>query len=262
MNITATPLRLFACTFLACILGTLTAAAQIGAHRDDLAVGVNGGMTLNKVGFMPDVPQKQFKGFSAGLSLRYTCEKYFNSICALQAEVNYTRVGWAENILDLEDRPVVNKATGQAMDYSRTLDYIQVPIFARMGWGRERRGLQFFIMAGPQLGYFMRESTRSNFTTENRNQFNTGNEPSNGTIAQETMPVENKFDYGIAAGAGIELSLPAVGHIMLDGRYYYGLGDIYGNSKRDYFGRSNFGTISVKLTWLMDILKTDNPQIK
>ena len=262
MNMTANPLRHIACTFLAGILGTLTAAAQIGAHRDELAVGVNGGMTLNKIGFMPDVPQKQFKGFSAGISLRYTCEKYFNSICALQAEVNYTKVGWKENILDINDQPVVNKATGRVMDYSRTLNYIQVPIFARMGWGRERKGMQFFIMAGPQLGYFIGESTKSTFTAANRNQFNTGNEPSNSTTAQETMPVENKLDYGIAAGAGIELSLPAVGHVMLDGRYYYGLGDIYGNSKRDYFGRSNFGTISVKLTWLFDLIRTEGMQIR
>ena len=38
-------------------------------------------------------------------------------------------------------------------------------------------------------------------------------------------------------------------------RYYYGLGNIYGDSKRDYFGSSNFGTITIKLTYLFDITR-------
>jgi hypothetical protein len=49
---------------------------------------------------------------------------------------------------------------------------------------------------------------------------------------------------------------------MLEGRYYYGLGDIYGNSKRDFFGRSNNNAIVVKLTYLFDIMKTNNSKIK
>ena len=76
------------------------------------------------------------------------------------------------------------------------------------------------------------------------------------------MPVENKIDYGIAAAAGVEFSQPTLGHFLLEGRYYYGLGDIYGNSKRDYFSRSNFSNIVIKLTYLFDIAKTQNPKIK
>ena len=68
--------------------------------------------------------------------------------------------------------------------------------------------------------------------------------------------VENKFDYGIAAGLGLEYSHPKLGHFILEGRYYYGLGDIYGNSKRDYFGRSNNNNVIIKLTYLYDIRKT------
>ena len=73
---------------------------------------------------------------------------------------------------------------------------------------------------------------------------------------QDTMAVENKFDYGIAAGMGLEWSHPKMGHFLLEGRYYYGLGDIYGNSKRDFFGRSNLNNIVVKLTWLMDVKRS------
>jgi hypothetical protein len=48
----------------------------------------------------------------------------------------------------------------------------------------------------------------------------------------------------------------------VEGRYYYGLGDIYKNSKSDYFSRSNFGQIVIKATYLFDIIRTKNPKIK
>ena len=44
----------------------------------------------------------------------------------------------------------------------------------------------------------------------------------------------------------------------MEGRYYYGLGDIYNNSKKDVFSRSNHGTIIVKFTYLFDINKNKN----
>jgi len=49
---------------------------------------------------------------------------------------------------------------------------------------------------------------------------------------------------------------------MIEGRYYYGLGDIYGNSKSDYFGRSNLGQIVIKATYLFDLVRTKNDKIK
>ena len=47
-----------------------------------------------------------------------------------------------------------------------------------------------------------------------------------------------------------------VGHFLLEARYYYGLGNIYGSSKKDYFGKSNFGQIVIKLGYLFDITRT------
>ena len=67
-------------------------------------------------------------------------------------------------------------------------------------------------------------------------------------VAQDTMAVENKLDYGIALGLGAEYSIPKVGHFLAEARYYYGLGNIYGASKRDYFGKSNYGQIVLKIS--------------
>ena len=237
-------------TFL--LAAVLSASAQIGKYRNDMSIGVNGGYILSNVGFTPKVNQTFHGGMTGGLSFRYVCEKYFSTICAIQGEVNYAQIGWKENILDINDAPVINPVTGVAEEYSRTINYIQVPVFAHLGWGREDKGFQFFFQAGPQVGFYLSESTKSTFDIDDANM----SDRVNSTIAQDTMAVENKFDYGIAAGLGLEYSHPKIGHFQLEARYYYGLGNIYGDSKKDYFGKSNFNNIMVKLTYLFDIVRT------
>lgn len=234
------------------------ASAQIGDHRSDFSVGFNGGYNMSSVKFTPKVSQKQLGGINAGLSVRYVCEKYFSTVCSVYGEVNYSQMGWKEDILDVNDQPVINQQTGQAEQYQRTINYIQVPLMAHLSWGRERRGVAFFINLGPQFGYCLSESTKKNFDFDHRNIIDRVNP----VCAQDTMAIENKFDYGIAAGAGLEFSINRVGHFLLEGRYYYGLGNIYGDSKRDYFGSSNFNNISIKLTYLFDIFRTKNEKIK
>ena len=82
-------------------------SAQIGEHRNDFAIGFNGGYMMSSVGFTPEVQQKQHGGLTGGFSMRYTCEKYFKTICSIYAEVNYAQAGWEEDILDKENNPVI-----------------------------------------------------------------------------------------------------------------------------------------------------------
>lgn len=223
--------------------------AQIGEHRNTLSVGPTAGWNITNIKFTPKVEQKGLSGFSGGVALRYTVEKYFSTICSIQLELNYAQMGWKEDIKDINNNPVINATTGAAENYSRTINYIQVPFLAHLAWGKEKKGLNFFVNAGPQLGAYISESTKSNFDFDKRN---TADRVSS-VVAQDTMKVEKKFDYGIAAGLGVEYSIPKVGHFLLEGRYYYGLGNIYGDSKRDYFASSNYQTISIRLTYLFDL---------
>ena len=227
--------------------------AQVGEHRNDLSVGVNGGYVLSNVGFEPKVSQKMHGGVTGGLSVRYVCEKYFKTICSIYGEINYASLGWKENIQTTTNQPGIN-SNGEAEAYSRTINYIQIPIMAHLAWGKEQNGINFFFNAGPQLGFYLNEATKQNYTSPNVTTDGTGR--SNAIIAQETMPVEKKFDYGIVAGIGLEYSNRKVGHFLLEARYYYGLGNIYANSKKDYFGKSNFSNIVIKATYLFDITKT------
>jgi hypothetical protein len=246
-----------------CLLAFLpyTATAQVGDYRTDFAIGGSAGYVMSNVGFVPDVPQGWLPGYTAGLSVRYTCEKYFSSICSIVGEVNVTQTGWKEDIRDANNDPVYYYDDAEKMNplnYERKITYVQIPFLARLGWGRERKGLQAFIQAGPQIGFYLSESTKTNVMLGH----GTANQRASQVVAQDTLAVQNKFDYGIAAGAGIELSLPKVGHFILEGRYYYGLGNIFKNSKSDYFGKSNYGQIVIKATYLFDIIRTRNPKIK
>ena len=49
--------------------------AQVGEFRKDLAIGVNGGVNLNSIGFTPTIDQGSLMGMTGGITLRYTCEK-------------------------------------------------------------------------------------------------------------------------------------------------------------------------------------------
>ena len=245
------------------------AVAQVGEYRTDLAIGVNGGYVMSNVAFVTKVPQSMLGGITGGFTARYTCEKYFSSICAVTAEVNFAQIGWNEKIWDKNDQPVpLHTDPSQNLEYKRKMTYVQVPVLARLGWGRERNGVQAFIHLGPQIGFYLNDNAESNFDVHDpafdpsSKSYEYYSLRSSHVVAQDTMAVENKFDYGIAVGAGLEFSNRRLGHFMIEGRYYYGLGNIYGNTKRDYFSRSNFGNIVIKCTYLFDIIRTKNSKIK
>lgn len=169
--------QVLACCFA---LLPLSVVAQVGEFRKDLAVGVNGGYVLSSVGFTPKVPQDMLGGATFGITARYTCEKYFSSICAIVAELNYAQIGWKEKILTLKDEPVpLLTDETQTLQYSRKMSYIQIPILARLGWGRERKGFQAFAQVGPQIGFFLSDKIETNFDVRdpafNPNPDKTGN---------------------------------------------------------------------------------------
>ena len=227
------------------LLFTLSATAQIGEPRSAIAIGVNGGVSMNNIGFDPTIKQNMFIGPTLGATLRITSEKYFKTLCALQLELNFSQLGWKENVLNSKSEELPDT-------YQRQLNYIQMPILARLGWGYEKKGAMFYLLAGPQLGYCISEnSERSDEWTLN----GAGNpDRPNNMYAQYDMKIDHKFDYGITAGIGVELNT-RIGHFMIDGRYYYGLSDIYKNGKKDVFSRSNNGTIIAKFTYLIDLRK-------
>lgn len=222
-------------TIIFALLIAFGAKAQVEQPRRVLEIGVTGGLNLSQMDFQPDIRQKHLMGANGGFFARYTSEKYFGMICAAQIEFNFSQRGWTENFDD-----------GTSNEYSRTLNYIEVPLLAHLSWGKEERGFQFFVNLGPQFGFFMgdNEKFEGDWKAEDRPE---------SIRAIYGKEVENKFDYGIAGGLGIELKTK-IGNFFVEGRYYYGLSDIYKNSKTDDFGRSANQDIIIKLGYSVRIL--------
>lgn len=238
-------------------LASLTTKAQVGDYRNVWSVGINGGYVLNKLSFTPDVPQNMHTGKTFGIVGRYTSEKYFSTICSIQLEVNYTELGWKEKIQTINGEDVINPTTGVAERYQRDIKYIQVPLLAHLAWGKERHGVNAFVNAGPQLGFFSSETITKNYDLpyipDNYPDYVEGKVRVSTQVAQETMDLEKHFDFGIALGAGVEWDIKYIGRFSLEGRYYYGLGNLYGDSKKDMFAKSSHSTIFVKLAYLRDL---------
>lgn len=219
------------------LLSSIMVSAQVGEQRHNLAVGVNGGINLSSASFNPTIKQGQLNGINGGFTARYISERFFKMICGAQVEVNFAQRGWDESY---EDYPELR--------YTRTMNYVEVPFLAHLAFGRER-GMQFFIHAGPQIGFLLSDSEKIDGDWDRM--LGLG---ANLVTEQHGKAIDNKFDYGIAAGAGVELRTKA-GNFLLEGRYYYGLSDFYNSTKKDYFSRSAHNIISVKLTYLFDLKK-------
>lgn len=221
---------------IACLMGTQYAYSQISEIRNNFAIGANAGMNFSSVSFTPSIKQTNLQGINGGFTARYICEKYFSMICGVQMELNYSQRGWKEKIEDGSDNT-----------YQRTLNYLEIPLLAHIAFGKER-GVRFFLNAGPQIGFFLSDKEE-----QGGEKWDTSNRPNNIT-AQYGKDIENKFDYGITGGLGLEIRTGA-GNFLVEGRYYYGLADIYKNSKKDDFSRSGNSTIVGKITYLFDLTK-------
>lgn len=233
--------------YLSCLVlsfSFLFSFGQVGDPRSQLSVGVNGGLAFNTVSFDPTVKQKQHQGISFGVTVRYTCEKYFSTVCAIQAELDYTQLGWKEDVYGSNGQPLSDT-------YQRDLGYVQLPLLARLAWGKEKKGLMFFILLGPQLGYYLKGSEKKSGQWTLNDEGNP--DRPNNVYQQYGLSPQKSLDYGLTGGLGVEFNTKNGQHFMIDGRYYYGLSDIYDNGKKDPFARSAHTTISARLTYLFDL---------
>ena len=220
------------------LLFALPAAAQLGEERHNFAVGINGGLNMSSVSFNPKIKLNTLNTMSMGVTMRYMSEKYFKMMCGVQMEINYSQRGWDEKIED-----------DSGNSYSRTMNYLEIPFMAHLAFGKDR-GLQFFIHAGPQIGFLLGDSEKIDGDWDGT----VAESYTNITVEQHGKAIDNKFDYGIAGGAGIELRTKA-GNFIVEGRYYYALSDFYGSTKKDFFSRSAHGVITAKITYLFDLKK-------
>lgn len=205
----------------------LTATAQTH-YEGTIAVGGKAGASFSRLNFNPTVQQTMLPGATAGVMFRYIEEKNFGLI----AELNMTQRGWKEAFDDID------------YNYSHRFTYLELPIMSHIFFGNQR--VKGFFNLGPELNVMLGDGIKSNFNYQETGEMdyflqNTRH------VEQLTMKVNNRLDYGICAGAGMEVNLNAKHSLLLEGRFYYGLTDVFPNHKTDIFAGSNSMTITVTL---------------
>lgn len=228
-------LRLFTTLCLG-VLAALGASAQ-REYSPNFSLGAQGGVTLSSMAMSPEIHQKMVQGITMGLRARYHEEKLFGLI----GELNITQRGWSEDFAR-DDAP--------QFAYSRRLTYIDIPLLTHIYFGPKR--VKFIINLGPEVGYLLSDKISANFDYTDIKSV-PGFPQGYRNNEQLNKPVENKFDYGITAGGGVEVFINRRNSLLIEGRYYFGLGNIYKATKRDYFAGSRNTTVAVTLGWLFRI---------
>lgn len=203
--------------FLITVLSPATSNAQTH-YSSNITVGVKAGADLSRIFFNPNVKQTFKPGALAGATFRYIEESHFGLI----AELNYVQRGWKENF------------EGAPLQYSRTMDYLMLPVLAHIYFGRRGR---FFANVGPEIGIRLSDSEKTNFDVSKAP--NVTDFPKYHSTAQYSEPVNQRVDYGIAAGLGGEFNLDNKNSIYTEVRFYYGLGNLFSSDRKAHFNASN-----------------------
>lgn len=196
--------------------------------KQEFSVGGSFGTTFSRVTFVPKVQESMLMGYTFGVTGRFESEKNVG----LQVEVNYVQQGWKEKY-----------ETAPNYEYSRTLNYIEVPFFTHIYFGSKR--FKCFLNLGPKIGYYLGESITSNLEEIPTDNYRP---------EAHDLAVANKLDWGLCGGPGLELRTN-IGYFLLEGRYYYALGDLFKSRREDFFSKSSSQVISVKLTYLIPLLQ-------
>lgn len=218
--------------FIIAALLILAAGVEAQAQRTyepHFWIGARAGMTLGRMEFSPPVEQKMLPGKSFGFTMRYTEEKLFG----LVGELVVTQRGWREDF---------GENYRDKFHYDRSLTYIELPVMTHIYFGSRR--VKCFVNAGPSVSYLLSDKVKADF--DYNDIASVEGFPRRRRNDQLSMPVKNKMDYGIQAGAGVEMFFGRHS-VYLEGRYYYGLGSIYPSHKSDTFTSSRGTAIMVSL---------------
>lgn len=196
------------------------------AYTPEIAFGTRQGVTLSTVWFSPSVDQTMRVGYMGGFTSRFIFEKYFG----LQVELNYMQRGWTAK---------AHNSDSETFKYDRIFHYVELPFMTHLFFGKKK--FRWFFNLGLNLSYLVDDKTTAALLeSEIRDEHN--------------QQIYNRFDYGICGGTGFEFHTRA-GIYQLEGRYNFGLGDVFPNRITDDFGRSSNQVITINLGILFDINK-------
>ncbi|MDR0431621.1 MAG: PorT family protein [Tannerellaceae bacterium] len=196
--------------------------------QKELSIGGSFGMGTSWVSFVPKIQTNSLTGTNIGLTGRWITENHLG----IMFEVNYSQQGWDEKFAD------------KSIRYTRRLNFIDIPFLTHVYFGGKR--VRFFVNLGPKIGFLLGEST----TKENLDMLPAATDERPGRLREQS--VQKNFAWGICGGPGLEIRT-GIGSFLLEGRYYYALGDLFNNRKGDDFPQSSSQAILGKLTYLIPL---------
>lgn len=209
---------------LFCLLVIVCGAikAQPRLRRPEIYLGAHAGVMASTMLFNPSVQGTELKnvllGPNGGLVFRYAGHK----VCAIQVELNYMQRGWKERL--------------DKVDYTRQLDYIEIPLLMHLYFGGEH--VRGFFNLGPQIGYCFRDIATGTKNPQYTHQY---------------VAIQRPFDWGAAAGFGLYYRHRKAGLFQLEARANYSLGSTFDNRVTDYFDMANAMNVSINFAYMWQI---------
>lgn len=210
------------------LLLSVAVAAQPRLRTPEVYVGAHAGAMASMVYFSPKVegidPLTAPITPNGGLVFRYAGHK----VCAIQVELNYMQRGWHEGIAATDSTAGV--------DYRRRLHYMEVPLLMHLYFGSEHwRG---FINLGPQVGYCFADSQSGTMSEDSQHQY---------------VPIQQRFDWGLAGGVGFYYRHARVGLFQLEARFNYSLGSVFNTHLGDHFSNANPMDLSLNIAYMWQV---------
>lgn len=204
------------------VVSSCAILAQPRLRRPEVYVGAHAGVLASTVLFQPSIQGMELPNIllapNGGLVFRYAGHK----VCAIQVELNYMQRGWKEVL--------------ENVDYTRRLDYIEIPLLMHIYLGGEH--VRGFFNLGPQIGYCFRETS-------------TGIK--NSQLTHQYADIQKPFDWGLAGGLGIYYRHKKVGLFQLEARCNYSFGAVFNNRTIDHFKFANSMNVSLNLAYMWQI---------
>lgn len=208
------------------------AIAQARIPRE-FHLGVKGGAMLSEYSFRPQVSQRFTGSYSMGVAARYIEEEYFG----LQAELLISERGFA----DLYD------PNPDEWLFERKLTYIELPVLAHVYFPLGKRN-EISIDLGPKIAWFLSDRANSELPED----FNSLVK----VYKHHELPIAKKFDYGIQMGLGYEFKINQKLSAQLSGSFYFGLGNLWPDTKADDFEESKNNSIQISFgLWWHHVIK-------
>jgi hypothetical protein len=183
--------------------------SNLRAQNSMFDLGLEGGPNLSTVSITSPLFEANTKPTifgSGGFIFQYN----FKNFLSIKTGLSYQRKGF-----QFPESSLVS-ANGDFVGTGRTvysLDYMTLPILVKASFGKK---VQFFVNAGPYVGFLLGKTERVNITTNDSEQIS----------KNKDMTGLNRWDFGVSGGIGIAIPIRTYWVISVEARNYTGLMDI------------------------------------